>query len=105
MDISTKILDFLALLFFIGASLLGLIRAWMSYNLENAVVGENAISFIRYFLRHLDESVMDITPDHEKYTDKKIEDRRKNLNRITYTIYVFYFLSIMIYLSGQILKK
>ncbi len=105
MDKPVEVIDFIALLLFVGASILGLSRAWMSYNLENAVVGKSAISFTRYFFRHLDESVMDIRPNREKYEDKKIDNKRKNLNKLTYTIYVLYLLSIVIYFSGHLIEK
>ena len=88
----------IALIYFISASLLGLNRAWRAKNLDNLKYGKSEISFIRYFLSHLDILVLNIIPTKIRIDDAIYEKRRKHLNIITYTIYLLFIISIFFYI-------
>lgn len=105
MKLPIEIFNFFALVFFVLASLLGLRRAWIAFNLDNALTGGKEISFTRYFFKYLDASVMQTVPLREKYDNKKIEINRIKLNRLTYTIYLIYLCAVILYILGQILRK
>ena len=93
-----EMFDFAALVCFIIASLLGLKRAFLEFNFDYYLNGKKEISFTKYFLRHIDSSVMNIFPITVKYADENAEIKRKKTNRVTYHIYILYILAIGLYI-------
>lgn len=98
------LLDFTAFLCFILASLLGIRRAWLAFNLENLSVGKSEIPLFKYFINYIDHSVIWIEPILEKYNDPVLEKKRKQHNRLTYLIYILLVLAIGWYVIRLILQ-
>lgn len=86
----------LAVFFFVIASILGLIRSWMTFNLDRIILNNPPKSFIGFFIHDLGNNYdLLIEPIFKKFDSEMANNYKCRVNMVTYMIYLALILAIV----------
>ncbi len=99
------LLYFTAFMLWIISSLLMILRGWKVYNYEQTMFNKPNIELFKFFINHIDSSIMMIEPLRKSNGGETLENLRKNTNRITYSIYLLWLFAIVILIIAFSIKS
>lgn len=99
------LLYFTAFMLWIISSLLMIVRGWKVFNYERTKFNKPNIELFKFFINHIDNSIMMVEPLSKSNGNETLENLRKNANRITYSIYLLWLIAIVILIIGFSIKS